>query len=68
MLCTDIRISASEPELAFIRAWNRLVDKRERYCWVAKAVCGNKLLRAYRTRELMGWLSRWGILMRCLMT
>ncbi len=54
MLCTDIRISASEPELAFIRAWNRLVDKRERYLleW-QKAICGNELLKAYRTRELM---------------
>lgn len=31
MLCTDIQVPAGEPELAFIRAWNRLVDEKEHY-------------------------------------
>jgi len=59
MLCTDIRVSASEPELAFIRAWNRLVDKRERYLpeW-QKAIEGEDLLMAYRARELMGLVEK----------
>lgn len=54
MLCTDIRISANEPELAFIKAWNQLVDERARYLpeW-QQAIYGNELLKAYRTRELM---------------
>jgi len=54
MLCTDIWIPASEPELAFIKAWNRLVDDKERYLLEEQqATNGNDLLKAYRTRELM---------------
>jgi len=54
MLCTDILIPAGEPEFAFIKAWNRLVDERERYLpeWQQATECKD-LLRAYRARELM---------------
>lgn len=54
MLCTDIRIQADEPELAFIKAWNRLVDEKEGYLpeW-QQVICGEDLLSAYRTRELI---------------
>jgi site-specific DNA recombinase len=59
MLCTDIRIPAGEPERAFIKAWNRLVDNKETYLleW-QKIVRGDDLLKAYRTRELIGLVER----------
>lgn len=61
MLCTDIRIPAGEPELAFIKAWNRLVDDKERYLLEEQqATNGNDLLKAYRTRELMRLVKRVG--------
>lgn len=54
MLCTDILIPAGEPELAFIKAWNELVDNKELYLpELQQAITGNDLLKAYRTRELM---------------
>jgi len=61
MLCTDIRIPAGEPERAFIKAWNRLVDNKETYLpeW-QKIVRGDDLLKAYRARELIGMVEQVG--------
>ncbi len=53
MLCTDIRIPAGEPELAFVKAWNRLVDEKEVYLQELEQIAkGEDLLKAYRAREL----------------
>lgn len=61
MLCTDIRIPAGEPERAFIKAWNQLVDNKEIYLpeW-QKIVKGEDLLKAYRARELIGLVEQVG--------
>jgi len=59
MLCTDIRIPAHEPELAFIKAWNQLADEIEDYLpeW-QQAIEGEDLLMAYRARELVGLVEK----------
>lgn len=61
MLCTDILIPADEPELAFIRAWNRLVDEFENYAreW-DRTIAGNDVLKAYRCKELIRLVSESG--------
>lgn len=61
MLCTDIRISAGEPELAFIKAWNRLVDEYEYHLteWT-KIMRGDDLLMAYRLRALKSLIEKFG--------
>lgn len=54
MLCTDILIPAGDPELAFINAWNRMVDERERFLpeW-QQIINGDNLLRGYEAREMV---------------
>ena len=54
MLCTDIKIEEALPEQAFIKAWNQLVDEKDRYLveW-QQAINGNDVLKAYRTKELI---------------
>ncbi|WP_054697960.1 hypothetical protein [Syntrophomonas palmitatica] len=54
MLCTDIWIPAGEPERAFIKAWNWLVDNKETYLqeW-ERAINGEDLLKVYRAKELL---------------
>lgn len=61
MLCTDIRIPAGEPELAFIRAWNRLVNEYEYHLteWT-KIMRGDDLLMAYRLRALKSLIEKFG--------
>ena len=54
MLCTDILVPAGEPELAFIQAWNRLVDEKESYFLELRhTMDGRDLMHAYRARELI---------------
>ncbi len=61
MLCTDIRIPAGEPELAFIKAWNLLVDEYEYHLteWT-KIMRGDDLLMAYRLRALKSLIEKFG--------
>ena len=62
MLCTDIEIDALKPEKAFVRAWNLLVSKRQRYQASLKRTCdttNNTLLR-YRAAELSRLLDEVG--------
>lgn len=63
MLCTDIWVEEALPERAFIKAWNRLVDEKERHLpeW-QRAIEGDYLLKAYRVRELMGLVGKIGII------
>ena len=62
MLCTDIEIDAVKPEKAFIRAWNLLVSKRQRYQASLKRTIDttdDTLLR-YRAAELSRLLDEIG--------
>jgi DNA invertase Pin-like site-specific DNA recombinase len=61
MLCTDIRIPAGEPERAFIKAWNRLVDNKEIYLpeW-QRAINGSDVLKAYRAGEMIRLIEETG--------
>lgn len=64
MLCTDIEIDAAKPEKAFIRAWNLLVSKRQRYQASLKRTADttdNTLLR-YRAAELSRLLDEIGVI------
>lgn len=63
MLCIDIRIPAGEPELAFIKAWNRLVDEKEGYLpeW-QQTIDGIDLLKAYRAMELIRLVEQIGLI------
>ncbi len=63
MLCTDIEIEAGKPEKAFIRAWNLLVSKKQRYQATLKRTADttDDILLRYRATELSRLLDEVGI-------
>ncbi len=63
MLCTDIEIDGGKPEKAFIRAWNLLVSKKQRYQASLKhtADTTDDILLRYRATELSRLLDEVGI-------
>ena len=64
MLCTDIEVEAGKPEKAFIRAWNLLVSKKQRYQATLKRTADttDDILLRYRATELIRILDEMGII------
>ena len=62
MLCTDIDIDSGSPEKAFVRAWNLLVSKKQRYQATLKRIADttDDILLRYRATELRRILNETG--------
>jgi len=55
MLCTDVQIPADQPEKAFVKAWNQLVNHRQRYMASLERMIleTDDPLQRYRAKEML---------------